>query len=312
MSGYLVEPMVAADWSQVCQIYLEGIATGHATFETEAPSWSDWDRGHLAAGRLVARAAGTIAGWAALSAVSERCVYAGVAETSVYVADRYRGRGVGRALLAALLPLAENQGIWTLQAGIFPENLGSLRLHEALGFRVVGRRERIGKLRGVWRDTLLLERRSVTDEADAPSAAHAAGDAVRGAGTRLSDSTPSPQPPLMRIWTTRVAAGRESEYLAFAQTRSRPMFLTQPGCLGVLFLKMDSGEHAACSFWSGRRELTSLATSARYQQTVADLERTAALVGDARVAVYEIEGGAVDGRRLAELIVRAAPPEDET
>ena len=152
--------MLPADWLQVRRIYLEGIATGHATFETDAPSWEKWNDAHLAFARLVARAGSDVKGWAALSPVSSRCVYAGVAETSVYVGRDSRGQGIGRALLAALIQAAESNGIWTLQAGIFPENRGSVKLHQTLGFREVGRRERIGKLNGVWRDTLLLERRS--------------------------------------------------------------------------------------------------------------------------------------------------------
>ncbi len=159
-------PLTAAHWPQVLAIYAEGIATGHATFATELPTWHTWDSGHLAAARLVALADGSgpdaanVLGWVALSPVSERCVYAGVAEVSVYVAAAARGQGVGRALLSGLIVAAETQGIWTLQAGIFPENTASLALHEKNGFRLVGRRERIGQLHGQWRDTMLLERRS--------------------------------------------------------------------------------------------------------------------------------------------------------
>ena len=154
-------PMTAAHWPAVRAIYAEGLATGTATFATEAPAYSAWDAGHLPTGRLVAAdAAGAVRGWAALSPVSGRCVYAGVAEVSVYVAAAARGCGVGRALMRALVAESEQHGLWTLQAGIFPENMASVRLLEAVGFRVVGRRERIGQLRGVWRDTLLLERRS--------------------------------------------------------------------------------------------------------------------------------------------------------
>ena len=152
--------MLPADWLQVRRIFLEGIATGHATFETDAPSWEKWNDAHLAFARLVARAGSDVKGWAALSPVSTRRVYAGVAETSVYVGRDSRGQGIGRALLAALIQAAESNGTWTLQAGVFPENRGSVKLHQTLGFREVGRRERIGKLNGIWRDTLLLERRS--------------------------------------------------------------------------------------------------------------------------------------------------------
>lgn len=158
--NYLVDGMQTGDWEQVRSIYLEGIATGHSTFETDAPSREAWDAAHLGEPRLVARGGDEILGWAALSPVSSRRVYAGVAEVSVYVAEGGRGRGVGRALLEALVAGSERVGIWTLQAGIFPENAASVRLHLRCGFREVGRRERIGRLRGVWRDTLLLERRS--------------------------------------------------------------------------------------------------------------------------------------------------------
>lgn len=156
-------PLTAAHWPAVRAIYAEGLATGNASFATEPPSWADWDAGHLPTCRLVAVDAaepGTVLGWAALSPVSGRCVYAGVAEVSVYVAGAARGQGVGRALLTALVRESEQAGLRTLQAGIFPENEASVRLHEAVGFRLVGRRERIGQLRGQWRDTLLLERRS--------------------------------------------------------------------------------------------------------------------------------------------------------
>ncbi|MBD2721618.1 GNAT family N-acetyltransferase [Hymenobacter armeniacus] len=158
-------PMTAAHWPAVCAIYAEGLATGNATFTTAPPTWEAWDASHLAACRLVVAADGApeqLLGWAALSPVSSRCVYGGVAEVSVYIAEAARGQGVGRALLAALVQESEKQGLWTLQAGIFPENEASVRLHEAAGFRVVGRRERIGQLHGQWRDTLLLERRSAT------------------------------------------------------------------------------------------------------------------------------------------------------
>ncbi|WP_201978998.1 GNAT family N-acetyltransferase [Hymenobacter rubidus] len=156
-----IVPMTPAHWPAVCAIYAEGIATGNATFTTDLPTWADWDAAHLAVCRLVAvDENGAVLGWAALSPVSGRCVYAGVAEVSVYIGEAARGQGVGRALLAALAAESERQGLWTLQAGIFPENAASLRLHEAQGFRQVGRRERIGQMRGQWRDTLLLERRS--------------------------------------------------------------------------------------------------------------------------------------------------------
>lgn len=165
-------PLAAVHWPAVRTIYAEGMATGTATFTTEPPAWEAWDSGHLATCRLVATdETGLVLGWAALSPVSGRCVYAGVAEVSVYVAAAARGRGVGLALMQALVTASEQNALWTLQAGIFPENTASLRLHEAVGFRQVGRRERIGQLRGVWHDTLLLERRSaVVGTADTVSA----------------------------------------------------------------------------------------------------------------------------------------------
>ena len=158
----VIDTLRPDDWESVRSIYLEGVATGHATFETEAPDWARWDRAHLSFARLAARNGDDLVGWAALSPVSSRRVYAGVAEVSVYVAALARGMGVGRSLLVALIVEAERSGIWTLQAGVFPENLASIALHQTCGFREVGRRERIGLLRGVWRDVILLERRSRT------------------------------------------------------------------------------------------------------------------------------------------------------
>jgi phosphinothricin acetyltransferase len=158
--NFLLDALRPADWEQVRNIYLEGIANRYATFETTAPTWEKWDASHLQFGRLVARAADVVLGWSALSPVSDRCCYAGVAEASLYVGARHRGQGIGKALLQATIERAESNGIWTLQAGIFPENLASLALVRKCGFREVGRRERLGKLDGVWRDVLLLERRS--------------------------------------------------------------------------------------------------------------------------------------------------------
>jgi phosphinothricin acetyltransferase len=155
-----IASMGPADWQRVREIYLDGIATGHATFETSAPSWELWDTAHLVFARLVARREKEVVGWAALSPVSNRCAYGGVAEVSVYVSSARRGAGIGKRLLVSLIEESERNGIWTLQAGIFPENMGSIALHVACGFREVGRRERVGKLKGVWRDTILLERRS--------------------------------------------------------------------------------------------------------------------------------------------------------
>lgn len=147
-------------WPAVRAIYLEGIADGHATFETAAPEWEQWDAGHLEDGRLVAECDGSTVAWAALSPVSRRAAYRGVAEVSIYVARAFRGRGVGSMLLRSVVENAESAGIWTLQASVFPENEATLRLHASAGFRHVGVREKIGQLHGVWRDTVLLERRS--------------------------------------------------------------------------------------------------------------------------------------------------------
>jgi L-amino acid N-acyltransferase YncA len=155
-----IEQMTPQDWDAVRTIYLEGIATRNATFETEAPGWEKWERDHRRDCRLVARKGDRMVGWAALSPVSGRCVYAGVASLSIYVAEVARGQGVGKALLQALIAASEQQGIWTLEAGIFPENEASLALHTSCGFRMVGRRERIGQMDGVWRDVIFLERRS--------------------------------------------------------------------------------------------------------------------------------------------------------
>ena len=160
MNEWELAALSPSHWPAVQAVYLEGIATGSATFETSAPDWDSWDQHHLAHSRLTLWRAGELAGWAALSPVSYRRVYAGVAEVSVYVAAAARGQGAGRVLLAALVESAEQHGIWTLQAVIFPENQASLRLHQNCGFRMVGRREKIGKMGDVWRDTLLLERRS--------------------------------------------------------------------------------------------------------------------------------------------------------
>jgi phosphinothricin acetyltransferase len=149
-----------ADWPEVARIYAAGIATGNATFETEVPGWEAWDDAHLAEHRFVAVADGAVVGWVALSRYSERACYAGVADVSVYVDPEVRGRGFGRALLGHVVAESERAGIWTLQAGIFAENSASLVLHLHCGFRLVGVRERIGQLDGVWRDVMLLERRA--------------------------------------------------------------------------------------------------------------------------------------------------------
>lgn len=157
----IVRALTPEDWGAVRWIYVEGIESGHATFETEAPTWEAWDAARLPHGRLVAEEAGAVLGFAALSPVSSRPVYAGVAEVMVYVATSARGRGVGTELLRALVSASEEAGIWTLSAGTFPENEASIRAHERVGFRRVGQRERIGRFHdGRWRDTVLLERRS--------------------------------------------------------------------------------------------------------------------------------------------------------
>ena len=154
--------MSEADWPVVSDIYRDGLATGLASFETDVPSWEQWDPAHLAECRLVASDGDRVVGWAALSPVSSRCVYGGVGEVSVYVAADSRGAGVGRKLLSRLVGASERVGLWMLQAGIFPENVASVVLHKRCGFREVGRRERLGQLDGEWRDVLLLERRSDT------------------------------------------------------------------------------------------------------------------------------------------------------
>jgi len=148
------------DWPEVARIFEQGIRTGVATFETEVPSWQAWDAAHLPSHRFVAEREGRVVGWIALVPVSSRCCYEGVAEVSAYVAEGARGEGVGRALLARLIESSERGGIWTLETGVFPENEPSLALLQRFGFRVVGTRERIGRLHGVWRDVTFLERRS--------------------------------------------------------------------------------------------------------------------------------------------------------
>ena len=159
----MIITLTEAHWPAVKAIYEAGIATGNATFETQAPAWQAWDTAHLGHCRLVAvDAAGTVLGWAALSPASGRCVYGGVAEISVYIAADARGQGVGRALLQALIAESEAHGIWTLQAGTFEENKASIGLHTQAGFRVIGYRERIGQHHGVWRNTVQMERRSST------------------------------------------------------------------------------------------------------------------------------------------------------
>jgi len=156
----VVDKMTPKDWEAVRAIYLEGIATGNATFETDAPDWEKWDRDHLTDCRLVARKDDQVVGWTALRPVSRRCVYTGVASLSVYVAEAARGQGVGKALLRAIVEASEQRGVWTLEAGVFPENAASIALHTSYGFREVRHRERIGRMDGVWRDVIFMERRS--------------------------------------------------------------------------------------------------------------------------------------------------------
>lgn len=160
MPDFQIRRMTENDWPEVCRIYLEGISTGNATFEAEVPSWERWDAGHLRDCRLIACNGANVVGWAVLSPVSSRRVYAGVTEVSVYVGESARGSGVGKALMAALVEASERAGIWTLQAGIFPENVASIELHKSVGFREIGRRERVGKMGDRWRDVVLMERRS--------------------------------------------------------------------------------------------------------------------------------------------------------
>ncbi len=156
----IFRPLVEKDWEQVSRIYLEGIQTGNATFQLDIPNWNDWNSSHLKSCRIVAESNGKVVGWSALSYVSNRCVYQGVAEVSVYVSMNSAGKQIGTKLLEKLIIESERNGIWTLQSGIFSENEASLRIHEKVGFRKVGYRERIGQIRGVWKDNIILERRS--------------------------------------------------------------------------------------------------------------------------------------------------------
>jgi phosphinothricin acetyltransferase len=157
---FQIDGMKKEDWESIRSIYREGIETGNATFETRVPDWEEWDNSHLQHCRLVAQSEGCIVGWAALSPVSERCIYRGVAEVSVYVSSDFHGQGIGKALLQRLVEESERHGFWTLQASIFPENTVSIELHKTCGFREVGWREKIGQMNGIWRDVVLFERRS--------------------------------------------------------------------------------------------------------------------------------------------------------
>jgi phosphinothricin acetyltransferase len=162
----LIDVLHPEDWDQVRQIYLDGLATGMASFEVDAPSWERWDAGHLPHSRLVVRHEGQVVAWAALSPVSARKCYAGVAEVSLYVAAGNRGQGIGKRLLQAVIESSEQHGIWTLCGATFAENTASIRLQQACGFRIVGRRERIARHHGTWRDTVLTERRSTRTGVD--------------------------------------------------------------------------------------------------------------------------------------------------
>lgn len=159
-STILTRPLIFEDWKAVASIYAEGIATGYATFEKQIPTYEVWDKAHLKSCRIIAVHNNIISGWAALSPVSDRCVYGGVAEVSVYVGQAYSRKGVGKQLMVELISQSEKNGYWTLQSGIFPENVGSIALHKKVGFRYLGTRERVGQLDGIWKDNLLFERRS--------------------------------------------------------------------------------------------------------------------------------------------------------
>ncbi|MBV7271363.1 N-acetyltransferase [Clostridium sp. PL3] len=159
--NYEIGVMIKEDWEEVARIYLEGINTGKATFQSDIPAWENWNNSHITSCRLVARLGNKILGWAALSPTSSRCVYAGVAEVSIYIGEEYRGKGIGKALLTNLVKLSEEDGFWTLQSGIIRENAASIALHKACGFRELGIREKVAKMsNGKWHDVVLMERRS--------------------------------------------------------------------------------------------------------------------------------------------------------
>ena len=160
MATLKTREMQSSDWNAVAKIYAEGIATGYATFEKNIPTYESWNNAHLPICRLVAVKNSNVMGWAALSPVSSRCVYGGVAEVSIYVSEKYKGHGVGSMLINKLISQSEDKGFWTLQSGIFPENESSIALHKKAGFRYIGRRENVGQLNGIWKDNLLFERRS--------------------------------------------------------------------------------------------------------------------------------------------------------
>jgi phosphinothricin acetyltransferase len=159
-SEILIIDMLPDHWPEVSEIYREGIETGMATFEKEMPSWENWNNNHIKACRMVAKIDDIIVGWVALSHVSSRCVYGGVAEVSVYISEKTRGNQIGYKLMKKVIEESEINGYWTLQSGVFPENIASIKLHEKAGFRIIGFREKIGKLDGVWKNNILMERRS--------------------------------------------------------------------------------------------------------------------------------------------------------
>lgn len=159
--NYIIDEMNESDWQQVSEIYLAGIKTEIATFQSDVPNWEEWDKGHLTSCRFVARSGEEILGWVALSPVSSRCVYAGVVDVSIYISDKHRGKGVGSSLLNNLIQQSEKEGYWTLQSGIIKDNIPSRMLHKKCGFREIGYRERIGRMNnGKWHDVILMERRS--------------------------------------------------------------------------------------------------------------------------------------------------------
>jgi L-amino acid N-acyltransferase YncA len=158
--SYSFQTLLHLHWPQVRSVYLEGIATGQATFQQDAPEWDQWDQAHLPHSRIVMVKESEVVGWAALIPVSSRTVYRGVAEVSIYIGERYRGNSLGFQLLKELMHQSEENGIWTLQSSIFPENEASIHIHEKCGFRIIGRREKIGQQNGTWRDTIMMERRS--------------------------------------------------------------------------------------------------------------------------------------------------------
>ncbi|AXT51650.1 N-acetyltransferase family protein [Aquimarina sp. BL5] len=156
----VIQPFNQSDWSHISRIYKEGIATGMATFETQVPDWDQWDQTHTRSCRLKAVINNEIVGWVALAPASKRDIYKGVAEVSIYITSKYHNLGIGKLLLTKLIEESEQEGFWTLQAGIFSNNTASIKLHTSLGFRIVGYREKIGKLQGTWYDNTILERRS--------------------------------------------------------------------------------------------------------------------------------------------------------